>query len=968
MPEDKNKFDDKKQKKVLKDSDIESYIESDSYGIGLNRFKRDNKVLNELNEKIRNMIVENNKKDKIGLNSMDRAFDMVKDSIGNNFSVSYKNPYEVNYKTSSGMRTLGDLQSQNPEEIKMIDLFEQNIRNSFVQMNEFRIVCKIVPELTKIIKNFTRDILNNNDTHKHFITEVFKSNTNVGKEKGVNIASVNEEIIEKVVKRNDLERKIKKYIEEALMMGAKPIAVIPYSDIKEMITEKLVQTKESLESFYNRIDENSMYRPSLVEKFMNKKRNSKYTTEGEDDDIFDKSSENIELYKYIIGNSVEELYSLESTSYLNSLEAIPIEDEKKKQENEEIRKKFLDADSDIVKAKKKEIHEEVAKIINTIDQNVEIVDPTSTALSLAKKALKGGWKLKYLHEDENYININADFERRLDPKYSTINGDEYENIDKNKEKPTSSKDKNNKNVDKSLDDVLILDFDPENVIPIIVNGIHVDYYVIEDEAYDAGIGRNRKFSFTFMDIIKSLGVGNDDSLLGIGGVQNVASDGMGYHNIPTFGSQINISTLSSSVTQNMQSQDALKRNEILRDVILRTISSKLENKDLIDNKIFRDAIMNLFRQGFILKKKVQFTNIPAGNMVYFAHNLSNNGLPASIYADTLFYCYIYISSLISSLMIKLAKSSNKDKVKFEVANDNNFALAAHMVEHGMSTRQTHGFNTFDGIMNVLKNSVAHDRILIPLVDGNSMFEYEQMEQMNDINIDDEFTEKMLYKIIQQTSFPAAAMNKLSEEEYARSIAAQQLAYVDDLIEKQEIFGSQVTKLLKLCMRYTKFTETTKKVIDENINDVDFSFAIPSKLFVENNTELFNSIESYADMIVKIFWGSKADEEPYKEAVNLFRKKIIQISATNIDWKDYENTYKECLAAKPELDLKNIKDQKIFEETQEKAIDTSSGGDDFGGSDFGGGDDFGSTDDMGGSEGGDDFGMPNMEEEDENIEF
>lgn len=989
MPEEKdkeNKYSEKKQKKILKDSDIESYIESDSYGIGLDQFKKDSEVLNKLNDKIRKMVLETSKNDQVGLNSMDRAFDMVKDAIGNNFSLSYKNSYDIQYKTNSGIRTIGDLHSSNPEEMKMIDLFEQNIRNSFIQMNEFRIICKIVPELNKIIKNMTRDILNNNDTHKHFIMELFKKNdTKI--EKDIDLSAVNEEIITKVVKRNDLERKIKRYIEEALMTGAKPVAIIPYSDIKQMITERLIKSNESLEEYYEKIENSPyFYKPSLAERYFNSSKYSQeYTVRGPEDPS---PSKNSNIYNSIIGNAVEELYSLESTCYLNSLEDENIQ---KQQENDEIRKKFLDPDSDIVKAKKQEIHKEVLKIVNTIDQNVEIVDPVNSALSMAQKTLKAGWKFKKLHEDGIFLNVNADVDRRDDtPQFDMV--DPYYHmqnpyvLDKDKlepkdpetgeplKKPKKDEHKPKKGYkdaeDADLDDVLILEFDPENVIPVIVNGVHVDYYIIEDEAYDSGMGKNRKMSFSFMDIIKSLGVGDDQALLGQG-YQNVASDGLGYHNIPVFGQQINVNSVSSAVTQNMQSEDALKRNEILRDVILRTISSKLENKDLIDNKVFRDCIMNLFRQGYILKKKVQFTNIPASNMIYFAHNLSNNGLPASIYADTLFYCYIYISSLISSLMIKLAKASNKDMVEFEVAKDNNFALAAHMVEHGMSTRQTHGFGTFNGIMNVLKNSVAHDRIIVPLVDGNKMFNYSQMETMNDINIDDDFTEKMLYKIIQQTSFPAAAMNKLSEEEYARSIATQQIAYVDDLIEKQEIFGAQVTKLLKLCIRYTKFTETTRDLVKRSLDTLDFSFAIPSKLFVENNTELFSSIESYADMITKIYFGQKAEEDVYKEAVAAFKKNVTQVSASNIDWKGYEELYEQALSDKARLDLISIRTTKAYEELQEKALD--SGGDDgMGGGDFGS-TDFGS--DSGGDSGGggDDFGMDmdmggGAEEENEEIEF
>ena len=52
-----------------------------------------------------------------------------------------------------------------------------------------------------------------------------------------------------------------------------------------------------------------------------------------------------------------------------------------------------------------------------------------------------------------------------------------------------------------------------------------------------------------------------------------------------------------------------------------------------------------------------------------------------------------------------------------------------------------------------------------------------------------------------------------------------------------------------------------------------------------------------------------EEEAYKEAVNQFKKKVIQIAANNIDWKDYEKIYKQSLKDKSKLDLLAIKIQK-----------------------------------------------------------
>ena len=631
-------------------------------------------------------------------------------------------------------------------------------------------------------------------------------------------------------------------------------------------------------------------------------------------------------------------------------------------------------DSDVIKVKKNSIKKELLRIVDIVDNNLEIIDPTNTAIKMASTSLKQNWKFKKLHDNLINIEVNPDLTRRDNTILDKFDKGVYETDDDlgyKKEDRTNKKQKDKKiENDDFLNDVLIIDYDSENVIPIIVNGIHVDYYVLEEEAYNGGFDRNRKTGFSFMDIISSLGIGNDDAVTGTG-MQNMATDGMGFANTPAFGQQINIASVSSSFTLQAQTDDAIRRNDILREIVLRTISTKMKDKDMVENKVFRDCIMNLLRQGYILKKKVQFTNIPAGNMVYFAHNLSNTGLPKSIYTDTLFYCYIYISSLVSSLMIKLAKSSNKDKITFEVGRDTNAALAAHLIDNGLSTRQTHGYETFQSVRSVLKNSAAHDRILIPSYGGNRLLEYEEMSKMNDIDIDDEFTEKMLQKIVQQPDYPAAAMNKLSDEEYSRSIVAQQIMYINSLKEMQDAFGAQVSKLLKLCIRYTQFSETYEKKIKDNLNEIDFSFAIPKDLYLVNSKESFTNVEEYADIITKLYFNEKMDDDAWKTAVDKFKLEVVKTNATNIEWDDYQTLYDQILAEKPKLELEKIKNAKLFELLQEKAMGT---GDDAGGmDDFGATDDTGFGDDMGadqfgGEEQSGDIGGFEAPQEEEPLEF
>lgn len=986
--------DNKQKDKVLNDSSLNQYINADHFGIDTSRFNKHERILNQLDESVRKIFVESNKRMNSSTSSMDKMFRMLKQTMTDGRSVlNQYNAILKNQHTSSGIRTLGDL-TTHPEELKLVDMYEQNIRNSFIQMNEFRIICKIVPELRKIVENVTRDILNTNDIDKHFIKNLYNK-SNINGLTDSEIESINKEIDEKIVKRHTLEDKVKQYIQEALITGAKPIAVIPYKDIYEMIYNKMDELKsnKSTEDFVQDIKKSDKYfYPKISDIFMKAHNHNKTLESYPNFDATDLDS-NVDIYDDILGNSVEDLFKIEAREYIANIHETnkydkSLEELVKETENEDEKKEIEDAmnfindfntnkDSDVIKVKKNSLKKELLRIVDIIDNNLEIIDPTNTAIKMASTSLKQNWKFKKLHDNLLNIEVNPDLSRRDNTILDKFDKGVYETdddlVDRYKDKDIDKKpkkDKMTKEDDEFLNDVLIVDYDPENVIPIIVNGIHVDYYVLEEEAYNGGFDRNRKVGFSFMDIISSLGIANDDAVTGTG-MQNMATDGMGFANTPAFGQQINIASVSSSFTLQAQTDDAIRRNDILREIVLRTISTKMKDKDMVENKVFRDCIMNLLRQGYILKKKVQFTNIPAGNMIYFTHNLSNTGLPKSIYSDTLFYCYIYISSLVSSLMIKLAKSSNKDKITFEVGRDTNAALAAHLIDNGLSTRQTHGYETFQSVRSVLKNSAAHDRILIPSYGGNRLLEYEEMNKMNDIDIDDDFTEKMLQKIVQQTDYPAAAMNKLSEEEYSRSVVAQQIMYINSLKEMQDAFGAQVSKLIKLCIRYTKFSEINERKIKDNIDEIDFSFAIPKDLYLVNSKESFSNIEEYADMITKLYFNERMDDEAWKTAVDKFKLEVVKTNATNIEWDDYQTLYDQILAEKPKMELEKIKNTKLFELLQEKAMGGNEEDDMGMGGDFGSTDDTGFGDDMGGGFGeeqpqdmGSDFTPP----EEEPLEF
>ena len=262
--------DNKQKEKILDDSSINQYINADHYGIDTSRFNKHEKILNQLDESVRKIFVESNKRNNSSTSSMDKMFRMLRQTMTDGRSVlnQYNNLLK-NSQTSSGIRTLGDL-TTHPEELKLVDMYEQNIRNSFIQMNEFRIICKIVPELRKIVENVTRDILNTNDVDKHFIKNIYEK-TDINGLTTQEIENINKEITEKIVQRHSLEDKVKQYIQEALITGAKPVAIIPYRDIYEMIYNKMdeLKTNKSTEDFVQDIKKSDKYfYPKISDMYM----------------------------------------------------------------------------------------------------------------------------------------------------------------------------------------------------------------------------------------------------------------------------------------------------------------------------------------------------------------------------------------------------------------------------------------------------------------------------------------------------------------------------------------------------------------------------------------------------------------------------------------------------------------------------------------------------------------------------
>lgn len=850
-----------------------------------------------------------------------------------------------------GVRSIGEFGSYAQYEGSIIESSKEVIANAFVQFNEFKAICSLIPELGKVVRMFSRDILNINDVTKNIFTNVFhmKDFENQDVYTKDIIAEMNKEFVEKVVKVNDLERKVKRYVRESLIKGCNPVSVIPYKEILNLISKAANYSNEDLTTYANKylLNDENLFLPNLRERSV---ENIYRATEKApyNPNIATMIKPDVSIYDDILNRcnkSIENYLVDEIDKFKSVVNSLSVEDDQRK-ELDELKKKMND-DNLLTEVKKKS-KSMFMNIIDQIDQQVEVVSPDNNKnlLALARKTLEKTLKFKDYVATKSEITIgdfihkNTNFERDESKKGSIRQSlDKYSNNDL-------------KDLEKNIEDVLITEYDPQNVIPFIVNGKHIGYWIMEEEQGSTLMKARRNF-MTFTDIIGSLGYAND-AVMGGNGVPGIITNMVGGPDgtlAPTIGAGVGLSSFGSiglSALGN-NNTDNLKIIDMLKELLVKTVANKLNASDLADDKIFRDAMMNLLRDGYIVDKKVRITYIPEQYMVYFSYEMDNLGLPKALFSDTLLFCYLYISSTIQSLMIKMHKSSSKDKIEFNMGANKNIGASIRMIDNTLSTRNTHSFSAFKNIREVIKNSVVHDRIIIPVIGGEKLFNYEQMEKYNDLNIDDEYTKKLLDSILSVTPIPTSMLNKLEEDEYSRSIISQHINYVNGIVDCQANYNPEINKLLKLIAKNVTFEN---EYIKDNLDKMDFRLAVPNKLNIANIQNALNDSQSYIDSMSTYLFTNLAEDPLYADDLNEFKLQIAKILVPEADWENMEELKKQILDTHNERIIEKRKREKINAKNDEAGTDTggfssspSSGGDS-GGGDEEGEDEEGGNDDFG----------------------
>lgn len=860
----------------------------------------------------------------------------VADTYENDIEVTSANPGSANTRDSMRM-IYGD--NYNKEDAEIYGFYSSVFSNYRNLVSEYRNIARLITAVNRCADMKARDILAINEHTKRAITNVYVPSTLSTDNKKSDLKSnpINQEIEEKILDRYEIEDKLPRYLSTSLIEGAKPVVVFPYKDIIDMASYnielygkrykdfnmKLQKYANSAEDYNNTVVEYQQRGHKLVPDFKEVGNNWKvFGLEDEQIDEKDPKKSFISMRDKVIDKYV----SREDLNEYMKRGCEDIHDDLNKEENrqlmdiygsnvinntekiKETQKKFSDLHAKVKVDGELSEHfkNQIFNAIDKIDSNIEFYDQSEAPMALSINSLRRIMQFTGGYHDDPKAGVVA-YGATLQPEYKQKLKDPYydqDRIDKFRSKIDS---KNNNGVPKSVLDefpeefeeasaslmknCLIKEYDAEDVIPVIVSGRHVGYYLIEIGTYSGNYESINKRNCNFTDMFINMGVANDQGISPSPSVSGSFSAGV--QNIPLGGTgpASELSTLgitgagSSALAGGMDiagfdigpaGEDAVHRNNIMKKIMFNVLKQKIKHQDQDDDETFTDTIMSLIREGAIVQNKVKIIYIPEKYMCYFTPGLDGNGIPQSFMKNCLFTCYERVLVDMNNMMTRLTRTGTRDKITVNIGKAKNMGYSIRSIENALTTRKLNVESPFTSLDRVLKAASLSETIIVPAFDGETLFTYEDLTQTNNIELRDDLVQKLDNEIVTSLKCPITITNPYQEEDFASLAASRNAEYRYDIIKEQKIFAKTIEKFIKLLLVGSGLYETLKDGNKEfKLKDIHVVLAVPENLNMRNANDAFGTTQTYIDNILNIVINPDDDTETTKKQRFLFRQKLYE---------------------------------------------------------------------------------------------
>jgi len=380
---------------------------------------------------------------------------------------------------------------------------------------------------------------------------------------------------------------------------------------------------------------------------------------------------------------------------------------------------------------------------------------------------------------------------------------------------------------------------------------------------------------------------------------------------------------SDNITKNQQFEAA---STVFGITIRKMLEEKLRDNDLEGITLKQhQAIMTTLFQRLIRKAKVRILFVPSTMVAYYAFGYRPDGTGKSILEDSSFLISLRNTMVIANVLTAIKNSTDRTRIEFNVGDQaTNVEQIMDTVKKMFVSKRMLNFehDPLTVARDLIQNSVS----IIPkglrgLEDLD--VQTDNAGGSNSTEPDTDMMDKMSELVTLSMGIPPSALNRLSEDEYSRSIATTNLFFANEVRMKQLVVTETTTQLVRQYIYTSK--ELMTKIIDilkitnkSDKTDVDANDDTVNSDNLENQTD--DKISKVEDVLYKVINGvsvnlptptiaaTKAQYEELREAVDAVDQlvdKLFDEETIGVDDNETKEAYNAMKGFVRQLVLRKI---------------------------------------------------------------
>lgn len=341
----------------------------------------------------------------------------------------------------------------------------------------------------------------------------------------------------------------------------------------------------------------------------------------------------------------------------------------------------------------------------------------------------------------------------------------------------------------------------------------------------------------------------------------------------------------SSKHMDVNTQNVKAKTKLITDVFVRKIAKKLNKEFLMNHQEFKNTIYNLLKMDYITKKKVKIVFLQPNEVFHFYPKLQSDGYGESMLKNSMFLGMIYVSTLITTLMMKLIRSPQKRVFYVETGGDEDYE---GVINDFVKNLKTTDMKIVGKDINTVLNSIGafHD-VFIPKIDGNAPIEYDTMDGL-DANLSDDFLEYLLTNLVDSTGVPPSFIQSSAEIDFSKEISMQNAKFVRTTSSLQKVLVNPMSGMVRtLYTNEYKYKDNHLNTVD--INEIKVSLPKPISLMLSTINEQIQGVKDLTEYASSVYLGENNEDEELKKE---FSMKVAREFFPSLDWNRLDKIFEE----------------------------------------------------------------------------